>query len=152
MSVAPVRGRKTKRILTQLEQKEEEERGPEEQLQVLGELPLSPREGPSLRSQSPMPRRVTRSSERAGGERDIITIIDRSLKMNEIRGLRKDFTRHPNEPIVTWLFRCWDNGANSVWLDSREARQLVALLGTQPLTDILAHSRTRPSPSGSGCC
>ena len=76
MSVAPVRGRKTKRILTQLEQKEEEERGPEEQLQVLGELPLSPREGPSLRSQSPMPRRVTRSPERAGGERDIITITD----------------------------------------------------------------------------
>ncbi len=46
------------------------------------------------------------------------------MKMNEIRGLRKDFTRYPNEPIVTWLLRCWDSGANSVWLDSREARQL----------------------------
>ena len=44
--------------------------------------------------------------------------------MNEIRGLRKVFSRHPNEPIVTWLLRCWDSGANSVWLDSREARQL----------------------------
>ena len=44
--------------------------------------------------------------------------------MNEIRGLREDFTRHPNEPIVTWLLLCWDNGANSVWLDSREAHQL----------------------------
>ena len=70
------------------------------------------------------PRRVTRSPERVGGEQDIVTINDRSLKMNEIRGLRKDFSRHPNELIVTWLLRCWDNGANSVWLDSREARQL----------------------------
>ena len=103
MSVAPVRGRKTKQISTQLEQKEEEESGPEEQLQVLGEPPLSTGEGPSIRSRSPTPRRVTRSPERAGGERDITTITDSSLKMNEIRGLRKDFTRHPNEPIVTWL-------------------------------------------------
>jgi len=44
--------------------------------------------------------------------------------MNKIHGLRKDFTRHPNEPIVTWLLRCWDSGANSVLLKSREACQL----------------------------
>ena len=44
--------------------------------------------------------------------------------MNEIRGLRKDFSHQSNEPIVTWLLQCCDNGANSVWLDSREARQL----------------------------
>ncbi|XP_046761077.1 uncharacterized protein LOC121108186 [Gallus gallus] len=124
MSVAPVRGWKTKRILTQLEQNEEEERRPEEQLQVLGEPPLSPGEGSSIRSWSPTPRRVTRSPESAGGERDIITITYRSLKMNEIRGLRKDFTHHPKEPIVTWLLRCWDSGADSVLLDSREAHQL----------------------------
>ena len=68
--------------------------------------------------------RATRSPERVRGEQDIVTIVDRSLKMNEIRSLRKDFSRHPNEPIATWLLRCWDNGANSVWLDSREARQL----------------------------
>ena len=46
------------------------------------------------------------------------------MKMNKIHGLRKDFTRHPNEPIVTWLLRCWDSGANSVLLNSREACQL----------------------------
>ena len=44
--------------------------------------------------------------------------------MNEIRGLTKDFSCHPNEPNVTGLLQCWDNGANSVSLDSREARQL----------------------------
>ena len=124
MSVAPVRGRKMKRISTQLEEKKEEERGPEEWLQDPQEAPLSPGEGPSVRPRSPTPMRATRSPERVRGEQDIVTIVDRSLKMNEIRSLRKDFSRHPNEPIATWLLRCWDNGANSVWLDSREARQL----------------------------
>jgi len=44
--------------------------------------------------------------------------------MTEIRGSRKDFSWHSNEPILTWLLRCWDNEANSVSLDSREACQL----------------------------
>ena len=124
MSLAPVRGRKMKRISTQLEEKKEEDRGPEGWLQDPQEAPLSPGEGPSVRPRSPAPMRATRSPERVRGEQDIVTIVDRSLKMNEIRSLRKDFSRHPNEPIATWLLRCWDNGANSVWLDSREARQL----------------------------
>ena len=97
--------------------REEEETDPVEWLQGTG-VPM-----PSIRLHAQTPRRAG-SPERAGGEQDIVTIVDRSLKMNEIRGLRKDFTRHPNEPIVTWLLRCWDSGANSVWLDSREARQL----------------------------
>ena len=98
MSVASVRGRKMKQISTHLEQKKEEEekvgegdtareekgRGPEERLQDPGEAPLSPGDGPSIRSWSPTPRRTTRSPERVGGEQDIITITDRSLKMNEI--------------------------------------------------------------------
>lgn len=57
---------------------------------------------PSIRLHAQTPRRAG-SPERAGGEQDIVTIVDRSLKMNEICGLRKDLTRHPNEPIVTWL-------------------------------------------------
>ena len=110
MSVAPVRGRKMKRISPQLEQKkeeegvveeavnvrEEEERGPVDWLQGTG-VPM-----PSMRLQAQTPRRAG-SPERAGGEQDIVIIVDRSLKMNEIRALRKDFTCHPNEPIVTWL-------------------------------------------------
>ena len=51
--------------------REEKGRGPEEQLQVLEEPLLSPGEGPSVRSQSPTPRRTTRSPERVGGEQDI---------------------------------------------------------------------------------
>ena len=82
--------------------REDEERGPEEQLQDPGHPDGELR--PLLRSRSPMPRRTARSPERVGGEQDIITITDRSLKMNEVRGLRKDFSRHPNEPIVSWLF------------------------------------------------
>ena len=76
--------------------REEEERGPAEWLQGT-KVPM-----PSIRLHAQTPRRAG-SPERAGGEQDIVTIVDRSLKMNEIRGLRKDFTRHPNEPIVTWL-------------------------------------------------
>ena len=83
--------------------REGEERGSEERLQDPGEPPLNPVERPPMRLQSPTPRRTTRSPEIVGGEQDIVTITDRSLKMNEISGLRKDFSRQPNEPIVTWL-------------------------------------------------
>ncbi|PKU29305.1 ubiquitin carboxyl-terminal hydrolase 4 [Limosa lapponica baueri] len=41
--------------------------------------------------------------------------------------MRKDFSRLPGEHIVTWLLRCWDNGANSLELEDREARQLGSL-------------------------
>lgn len=92
-------------------------------------LLLSPGEGPSIRLRSSMPRRPT-SPERVGGEEDIATITTQPLKMAEIRGLRKDFSRHLNEPIVNWLLRCWDNGANSVLLDSREAHQLSIARGS----------------------
>ena len=47
--------------------------------------------------------------------------------MTEIQDLWKDFLRHPNESIVTWLLWCWDNGANSVLLDDREAQQLGSM-------------------------
>ncbi|KAM6364484.1 uncharacterized protein J5M81_015745 [Pluvialis apricaria] len=41
--------------------------------------------------------------------------------------MRKDFSRLPGEHIVTWLLRCWDNGASSLELEGREARQLGSL-------------------------
>ena len=71
------------------------------------------------RSFSPTPRRVTTSRERAGGQQDIITSTNQSLQMNEIQGL--------SEPIVTWLLRCWDTGANNMSLDSRKAHQLGSI-------------------------
>ncbi|KAM9591473.1 uncharacterized protein ACIBXB_006269 [Morphnus guianensis] len=54
-------------------------------------------------------------------------IITRSLSLSELRDMRKDFSRHPGEHIVTWLLRCWDNGASSVELEGKEAKQLGSL-------------------------
>ncbi|KAK4810980.1 hypothetical protein QYF61_014452 [Mycteria americana] len=41
--------------------------------------------------------------------------------------MRKDFSRHPGEHIVTWLLRCWDSGASSLELEGKEAKQLGSL-------------------------
>jgi len=41
--------------------------------------------------------------------------------------MRKDFRHHPGEHIVTWMLRCWDNGASTLELESREAKQLGSL-------------------------
>ncbi|GAB0209137.1 hypothetical protein GRJ2_003379400 [Grus japonensis] len=41
--------------------------------------------------------------------------------------MRKDFSRLPGEHIITWLLRCWDNGASSLELEGREAKQLGSL-------------------------
>ena len=108
ISVAPVR------MLHYLEWKEEEE---EEE---------NPGKGPSRRPLSLTPRKAKAKPKREDDEdeEDIVTITTRRLTVTEIQGLRKDFAWHPNELTVTWLLQCWDNGANSVSLDSREARQL----------------------------
>jgi len=54
-------------------------------------------------------------------------IIARSLSLSELRDLWKDFSCHPGEHIVTWLLRCWDNGAGSWESEGREAKQLGSL-------------------------
>ncbi|GAB0205222.1 hypothetical protein GRJ2_002987800 [Grus japonensis] len=41
--------------------------------------------------------------------------------------MRKDFSRLPGENIITRLLRCWDNGASSLELEGREAKQLGSL-------------------------
>ncbi|GAB0205761.1 hypothetical protein GRJ2_003041700 [Grus japonensis] len=41
--------------------------------------------------------------------------------------MQKDFSRLPGEHIITWLLRCWDNGASSLELEGREAKQLGSL-------------------------
>ncbi|GAB0210207.1 hypothetical protein GRJ2_003486500 [Grus japonensis] len=41
--------------------------------------------------------------------------------------MTKDFSRLPGEHIITWLLRCWDNGASSLELEGREAKQLGSL-------------------------
>ncbi|GAB0210099.1 hypothetical protein GRJ2_003475700 [Grus japonensis] len=54
-------------------------------------------------------------------------VITRSLSLRELRDMRKDFSRLLGEHIITWLLRCWDNGASSLELEGREARQLGSL-------------------------
>ncbi|GAB0209368.1 hypothetical protein GRJ2_003403400 [Grus japonensis] len=51
-------------------------------------------------------------------------VITRSLSLSELRDMRKDFSRLPGEHIITWLLRCWDNGASSLEPEGREAKQL----------------------------
>ena len=50
--------------------------------------------------------------------------IRQPLKMTEIQGSRKEFTRCTNETLVTWLLRCWDSGTSSLSLGGNKARQL----------------------------
>ncbi|GAB0189164.1 hypothetical protein GRJ2_001381700 [Grus japonensis] len=54
-------------------------------------------------------------------------VITRSPSLSELRDMRKDFRRLPGEHIITWLLRCWDNGASSLELEGREAKQLGSL-------------------------
>ena len=54
-------------------------------------------------------------------------VITRSLSLSELRDMRKDFSRRPGEHIITWLLQCWDNGASSLELEGREAKQLGSL-------------------------
>ncbi|GAB0206814.1 ubiquitin carboxyl-terminal hydrolase 4 [Grus japonensis] len=54
-------------------------------------------------------------------------VITRSLSLSELRDMRKDFSRLPGEHIITWLLRCWDNGASGLELEGREAKQLGSL-------------------------
>uniref|UniRef100_A0A8D0FLD9 Uncharacterized protein n=1 Tax=Strix occidentalis caurina TaxID=311401 RepID=A0A8D0FLD9_STROC len=54
-------------------------------------------------------------------------IVTQSLSLSELRDIRKDYSHHPDEQLVTWLLRCWDSGASSMELEGREARQLGSL-------------------------
>jgi len=72
--------------------------------------------------------RSGRDDNEPGSSRETETeIITRSLSLGEMRDMRKDFSRHPGEHIVTWLLRCWDNEASSMELEGKEAKQLGSL-------------------------
>ncbi|KAK4811037.1 hypothetical protein QYF61_015741 [Mycteria americana] len=78
--------------------------------------------------------RLEREDEGAGPsqgeeEEELVneTETTRSLSLSELRDMRKDFSRHSGEHIVTWLLRCWDSGANSLELEGKEAKQLGSL-------------------------
>ncbi|KAK4811298.1 hypothetical protein QYF61_023350 [Mycteria americana] len=79
---------------------------------------------------------LERKDERAGPsqgeEEEDEELVDamettRSLSLSELRDMREDFSRRPGEHIVTWLLQCWDNGASSLELEGKEAKQLGSL-------------------------
>ncbi|GAB0201686.1 protein NYNRIN-like [Grus japonensis] len=67
---------------------------------------------------------VTPENQEEEAETEVIT---RSLSLSELRDMQKDFSHRPSKHIITWLLRCWDNGASSLELEGREAKQLGSL-------------------------
>jgi len=73
--------------------------------------------------------RSGRDDNEPGSSREIETeIITRSLSLGKMRDMQKDFSRHTGEHIVTCLLRCWDNGASSLELEGKEAKQQLGSL------------------------
>ncbi|PKU29392.1 ubiquitin carboxyl-terminal hydrolase 4 [Limosa lapponica baueri] len=56
-------------------------------------------------------------------ESDAETVI-KSFSMKDLQNMRKDFCHCEGETLISWLLQCWDNGADTIDLEGREARQL----------------------------
>ncbi|RMC20558.1 hypothetical protein DUI87_01409 [Hirundo rustica rustica] len=68
---------------------------------------------------------ATRSGVRPTAARAGDTIESFSLK--DLCGLRKDYTRRPDESIISWLVHLWDAAGEATILDGTEARHLGSL-------------------------
>jgi len=103
-----------------------------------------------------MPKRASKSPERVGGEKLLPLLID-LWKWMKFKVWEKTF--HATQ-IVTWLLRCWDNGANGVLLDSREACQLggiwkqmlLAVKERYPFKDNLMPEKKKWTDMKKGIC
>ncbi|RMB99593.1 hypothetical protein DUI87_23846 [Hirundo rustica rustica] len=73
-----------------------------------------PREGPSPKSEA--------KASSAGSEANID-----SFSLKDLRGLRKDYRRQPDESIISWLVCLWDAAGEATILDGTEARHLGSL-------------------------
>ncbi|KAK4815958.1 hypothetical protein QYF61_010452 [Mycteria americana] len=78
--------------------------------------------------------RLEREDEKAGPslgeeEEELVDEMEntRFLSLSELQDMRKDFSRRPGEHVVTWLLQCWDNGASSLELEGKEAKQLGSI-------------------------
>ncbi|XP_058709019.1 uncharacterized protein LOC131586178 [Poecile atricapillus] len=49
------------------------------------------------------------------------------FSLKDLHGLRKDYTRRPDESIISWLVRLWDAAGEATVLDGTEARHLGSL-------------------------
>ncbi|TRZ07696.1 hypothetical protein HGM15179_019413 [Zosterops borbonicus] len=50
-----------------------------------------------------------------------------SFSLKDLRGLRKDYTRQPDEFIISWLVHLWDAAGEATILDGTEAKNLGSL-------------------------
>ncbi|XP_061324786.1 uncharacterized protein LOC133277177 [Pezoporus flaviventris] len=69
-------------------------------------------------------------------------VTSRPRTSTELRNMQKDFTRQPGEPIITWLLRCWDNGADGHELEGTEAKQLGSLAREGGIDKAIAREKT----------
>ncbi|RMC20449.1 hypothetical protein DUI87_01299 [Hirundo rustica rustica] len=67
----------------------------------------------------------TKSEAQSTGTRSGDTIESFCLK--DLCGLRRDYTRRPNESIISWLAHLWDAAGKATMLDGTEARHLGSL-------------------------
>jgi len=96
--------------------------------------------------------RSGRDDNEPGSSQEIETeIITRSLSLGELRDMWKDFSCNPGEHIVTWLLRCWDNGASILELEGKEAKQLGSLARDGAFTRPFG-KRNKSSASGGDFC
>ncbi|GAB0203945.1 hypothetical protein GRJ2_002860100 [Grus japonensis] len=51
--------------------------------------------------------------------------------------MRKDFSCQPSKLILSWLLRCWDIGASSQELESKEAWQLGCLARDKAIDKVI---------------
>lgn len=70
--------------------------------------------------------------------------VTRSFSPSELRELRKDYTRKDGENVLTWMLRCWDNGADTRELEGGEAKQLGSLSRDSTLDGAIA---SEPNPT-----
>lgn len=54
-------------------------------------------------------------------------VTSTSISLSELQDMQNHISHHPGEDIVTWLLQCWENGAGSLKLEDREAKQLGSL-------------------------
>ncbi|KAK4814672.1 hypothetical protein QYF61_024979 [Mycteria americana] len=78
--------------------------------------------------------RLEREDEKAGPSQreEGEELVDKmettqSLSLSELQDMQKDFGHHPGKHIVTWLLQRWDNGASTLELEGKEAKQLRSL-------------------------
>ncbi|KAK4821357.1 hypothetical protein QYF61_018895 [Mycteria americana] len=99
---------------------------------------------------------MEREDQRAEPSQEEEEVVDetettQSLSLSELQDMQKDFSHRPGEHVVTWLLQCWDNGASSLELKGKEAKQLGSLSREGDI-DRAIGKRPQSSASGDNSC